>query len=158
MPGMTILVLSKYLSLFGGHLAIASLLALKLANSISSPIVDLRQFADAIRSQDYKRPLSLFTHYEEIRETADRFEQLKQKLGEETHDRQEAQHNLRLKEREYASLVENLNAGIYRTTVDGELISANSAFARLYGYESVDAMRKLNMAEFYSSKSVRQNY
>jgi diguanylate cyclase (GGDEF)-like protein/PAS domain S-box-containing protein len=47
---------------------------------------------------------------------------------------------LRLAEEEYRGLFENAVFGIYRTTVDGRLLRANAALARLNGYSSAAEM------------------
>jgi diguanylate cyclase (GGDEF)-like protein/PAS domain S-box-containing protein len=43
-------------------------------------------------------------------------------------------------ERRYHSLFENAIEGIFRTTPDGQYLDANPALARIYGYESPDAL------------------
>ncbi|MGH8370322.1 MAG: PAS domain-containing protein, partial [Gammaproteobacteria bacterium] len=43
-------------------------------------------------------------------------------------------------ERKYRSIFENALEGIYQSTPDGRIISANPALARILGYESMDAM------------------
>ena len=48
----------------------------------------------------------------------------------------EAEQALRRSEANYRSLFENVLDGIYRTTVDGQLLAANPALVRMLGYES----------------------
>src|ERR1700733_2406450 len=43
---------------------------------------------------------------------------------------------LRRAEEKYRSIFENATVGIFQTSPDGKYISANSALARIYGYDS----------------------
>jgi PAS domain S-box-containing protein len=52
----------------------------------------------------------------------------------------ETQDGLRLSEENYRSIFENALEGIARTSFDGRLLSANPAFARMFGYASPEAM------------------
>jgi diguanylate cyclase (GGDEF)-like protein/PAS domain S-box-containing protein len=47
---------------------------------------------------------------------------------------------LRAAERRYHSLFENAIEGIFRTTPDGQYLDANPALARIYGFETPDAL------------------
>jgi PAS domain S-box-containing protein len=59
-------------------------------------------------------------------------------------DRKESHQALREAERRYYNLFENAIEGIFRTTLEGEVIDANPALARIYGFESpVELMRSL---------------
>ncbi|MBN2079507.1 MAG: PAS domain S-box protein [Spirochaetes bacterium] len=57
----------------------------------------------------------------------------------------------------HRSLIENLPIGIFRTTPGprGQFIMANSAFARMCGYDSVDEVLALDVAEVYADRSQR---
>jgi PAS domain S-box-containing protein len=46
-------------------------------------------------------------------------------------------------EREYRSLFDNASEGIFQTTPDGKIISANRALARMYGYDSPEQLMEL---------------
>ncbi|GEM_PF-470311 len=48
----------------------------------------------------------------------------------------QVEETLRVSERQYRNLFENSMEGIFQTTQEGNLISANIAFARMFGYES----------------------
>ncbi len=52
-------------------------------------------------------------------------------------------------EQKYQELVEEVPVGIYKSTPDGKLIEANHALAHLMGFESVEALKKINVADGY---------
>lgn len=55
-------------------------------------------------------------------------------------DRQKAEWALTEAERKYRSIWENSANGIYQVTKDGKIISANPAMAKIFGYDSPDAL------------------
>lgn len=55
-------------------------------------------------------------------------------------ERQKAEFALRQAETKYRSIFENAVEGIFQTTPEGRYLSANSALAGIYGYETVDKM------------------
>lgn len=58
---------------------------------------------------------------------------------------------------EHKSIIDNLPEGIFKTTIEGEILLANMALAKLLGYDSVDELMKLNVAEnIYSDKEERK--
>ncbi len=48
--------------------------------------------------------------------------------------------NLQQAEEKYRSFFENSTEGIFRTTLDGRIVAVNAAYAKLFGYNSPDAM------------------
>jgi PAS domain S-box-containing protein len=55
----------------------------------------------------------------------------------------------------YPSIIESIPIGIYRTLYDGTIIYANSALARLLGFENVDELKQYNIGEFYVEQGDR---
>ncbi len=55
-------------------------------------------------------------------------------------NRKRAEEALRQAEEKYRNIFENATEGIFQTTIDGGVLSANPAFAHLFGYESADEM------------------
>jgi PAS domain S-box-containing protein len=49
----------------------------------------------------------------------------------------------------HRTLFEELPVGIYRSTLAGEVLEANPAFARLLGFDDVEAVRGVRMSELY---------
>jgi len=59
----------------------------------------------------------------------------------------------------YRSLFENVHDGIYRSTPEGKIISANPSLVKMLGYESEDELRKLNIAkDLYYSDDERNRF
>ena len=61
-------------------------------------------------------------------------------LLQEVRERAKAEAALRQAELKYRSIFENANEGIFQSTVDGRYLSVNPAMARIYGYESTQAL------------------
>ena len=70
---------------------------------------------------------------------------INQGLEKEIADRKLAEEALLYSEREHRSIFDNATMGIYRSTVDGRLVKANDAFAKMLGYDSVDEVLKCDM-------------
>jgi len=54
-------------------------------------------------------------------------------------------------EQRYRSLIEGAAYGIFRTSVEGQILDANPALAQMLGYGSVDELLALNMSAIYQS-------
>ena len=63
-------------------------------------------------------------------------------------------------EKRYKKIVENAAGGIFQIASDGSIMSGNPSFARIIGYDSVDAMiaKDFNIREIYASYDDRKNY
>lgn len=57
-------------------------------------------------------------------------------LEKEVAERKKAEETLRHSEQNFRDLFENAVAGIYQTTQEGRILTANEAFAKMYGYNS----------------------
>jgi len=66
----------------------------------------------------------------------------------------DAEDRLRKSEARYRSLIQGAAYGIYRTTLDGQILDANPAIAAMLGY-TVDELKTLNMSSLYQSVSDR---
>jgi two-component system, LuxR family, sensor kinase FixL len=68
--------------------------------------------------------------------------------------------NLTESEERYRTLVNNLNIGVFRTTIDaeGKFISVNPALVELLGFDSEKEMRNHNVVDFYPDKEARFNF
>ncbi|HEO71485.1 MAG TPA: PAS domain S-box protein [Candidatus Hydrogenedentes bacterium] len=75
-------------------------------------------------------------------------------------DRKRAEAALRASEERYRSLVENLPIGIYRNTPGphGALIMANSALARIHGFDSVAELLDTPVGELYADAAERARF
>jgi len=60
-------------------------------------------------------------------------------------------------EQKFRSLVENLNVGVYRNTIDpdGYFIQVNPALARMFGYDSTQEIMDIKVIDFYMEPQQR---
>jgi PAS domain S-box-containing protein len=74
-------------------------------------------------------------------------------------ERKKAEQAMRGSEAKYRSLVENVLDGVYQTTPDGEILTANPALARMLGYDSETDLLLLNIEkELYVNSEERRQY
>jgi len=71
-------------------------------------------------------------------------------------ERKQADELLTESETRYRSLLENLPVGVFRSTLKGEVLSANSAMAKIYGYQSVEELLKVPAADYYARENLRE--
>ncbi len=70
-----------------------------------------------------------------------------------------AAETLRQSDADYRSLFENIPDGIYRTTPDGQILSANPALVRMFGYENEEEFKnKFRADQLYLHPADRQKY
>ena len=55
----------------------------------------------------------------------------------------------------YASLLGGLEAGFFRTTIEGEYIEVNQAFADMFGYDSIDDVKRTSVTRLYANPEAR---
>lgn len=55
--------------------------------------------------------------------------------------RKQAEERLRASETHYRDLFENASLAIFQSALDGEIITVNSAFARMFGYQSAEELK-----------------
>ena len=65
---------------------------------------------------------------------------------------------LQQSELRYKSLFEANLAGVYKSTVTGNILECNSAFVKMFGYSSVEEVLNINATQFYPDEEERQNY
>ncbi|MBU1612530.1 MAG: EAL domain-containing protein, partial [Proteobacteria bacterium] len=75
-------------------------------------------------------------------------------------ERKMAQEALACSEEKYRSIFENSIEGIFQSTIDGTLLAANPAMARILGHDSVDALLKAGQDTryFYKDLNDRNRY
>ena len=59
-------------------------------------------------------------------------------------------------EEQYRTLQANLPVGVFRSTPDGRIISANEAMVRMYGYDSAEDLMKVRSVDFYYDPEERR--
>jgi PAS domain S-box-containing protein len=77
---------------------------------------------------------------------------------EDITQRKIAEKDLQESEEKFRSLVENLNVGVYRNTIDpgGYFIQVNPAFARMFGYDSISEIMEIKVMDFYQDPHLRK--
>lgn len=60
------------------------------------------------------------------------------------------------KEQSFNKTIDNLPLGIFRSSVDGKMLSANLATAKIYGYNSIDEILNRTATDFYTNDSDRE--
>ncbi|MCX8037069.1 MAG: PAS domain S-box protein [Candidatus Sumerlaeia bacterium] len=80
--------------------------------------------------------------------------------GEDITEQREAEHALKMSEQRYRTLFENLPIGLYRNTPGrkGAFIAANSAIARMFGYDTVEEFLQVNVADLYQDPAERKAF
>jgi two-component system sensor histidine kinase/response regulator len=73
-------------------------------------------------------------------------------------DRKKAEEALAESEERYRTLIQNLPVGLFRTTAGGKgrFVTANPAMARLVGYETVDELMGVEVADLYLDPDARR--
>lgn len=74
-------------------------------------------------------------------------------------DKKRIENELVRSEEKYRNIFERSSLGIYRTTMEGELLDINIAFAHMFGFESIEEAKKLirYVPDLYLYPSERQN-
>jgi PAS domain S-box-containing protein/excisionase family DNA binding protein len=74
--------------------------------------------------------------------------------------RKRAEEALRRSERQYRTLSENIPVGIFRTTADpaGRIISANTALARMFGFDHPEDITDRRVVDFYAELTARSAF
>jgi PAS domain S-box-containing protein len=71
-------------------------------------------------------------------------------------DRKKAEQQLVESERKYRTLVENINSGIFRVSVEGKLLQCNPAFLEMFGYDSIEEINKSDLSLLYVNQDDRE--
>ncbi|HET9646086.1 MAG TPA: ATP-binding protein, partial [Burkholderiaceae bacterium] len=111
---------------------LAAVVAILVARSISRPVRQLTHAAQLIAEGDLTHRVRIDAR-DEIGELAQRFNTMTERL-------QQLLEELGRSEAEYRGIYTNALEAIWRTSLDGRLLSANPAAARLLGYSSPDEL------------------
>lgn len=93
-------------------------------------------------------------HLEKDRLTPARLERVLQFAVE----RQQATSALRTAEAEYRGLFENALEGVYRSSPDGRLLTANPSLLRMLGYESIEELLEIDLRDLYVNPEDREKW
>lgn len=73
-------------------------------------------------------------------------------------ERRKAETKIRESEEKYRSYFENDLAGSYMSTVDGKILACNPAFARIFGFDTVEAVLKTGAVDLYITPGHRKDF
>lgn len=79
-------------------------------------------------------------------------------VQEDVTGRKESEKALRESEERYRQFFEDDLTGDFISTVDGRILSCNPAFARIYGFESVEEVLRTNADSLYPARDDRENF
>jgi two-component system cell cycle sensor histidine kinase/response regulator CckA len=79
-----------------------------------------------------------------------------QAIARDISKQRDAEDRLRHSEARYRSLIDGAAYGIYCSTVEGVILAANPALARMLGYNSVEELRRFTMDDVYASPEQRR--
>ena len=79
-------------------------------------------------------------------------------VQEDITDRKESERALRESEKRYRDFFEDDLTGDFISTVEGKILSCNPAFARIYGFGSVEEVMSTSAESLYTSKENREAY
>jgi len=84
-------------------------------------------------------------------------------LNKEITERKRAEEALAESEEKFRTIIENINVGLYRLAIErnehgpyGRLILANSALVAILGYESINSLMGINIADHYEGPEDRK--
>ncbi|MEI6207862.1 MAG: AAA family ATPase [Desulfuromonadales bacterium] len=86
---------------------------------------------------------------------------LYENLSKEVEERRQAEEALRESEKKFRNIVDNAVEGIFQTTYDGTLVTANLALAKMLGYNSVEegfAFLKHSISNLYEDPARRLEF
>jgi len=79
-------------------------------------------------------------------------------VNQDITQRKKAEEQLRQSEERYRQFFEDDLTGDFISTVEGKILSCNPAFARIYGFDSVEDVLNTNAESFYLSREDRENF
>jgi len=80
-------------------------------------------------------------------------------LNTEIEERRKVEAALRDSEEKYRTLVDNINIGVFRSITGlGQFVQANPAMAKIFGYESVDEFKKIEVVDLYQNTDDREKF
>lgn len=77
-------------------------------------------------------------------------------ISRDVTERKQAEEALKESERKYHDLFNNAVQGIFQSSVDGRLLSANTALLTMLGYDSFEELASMNLADVYANPDERR--
>lgn len=123
----------------------------ELARAFNKMIDDLRSSREKI--ENWGKELE-----NKVRERTIQLERSEKALLNILMDFKEANEKLKASEQKYRRFFEDDLTGDFISTIDGKLIDCNPAYARIFGYDSVEEIKKENTVSRYSSSDARTEF
>lgn len=79
-------------------------------------------------------------------------------LAQERSSRRRAEDALARSEARYREVLDHINAGIYWSTPDGQILDANPAFIAMFGFESKEELGKVTASDLYANPDDRRRF
>ncbi|NOR88152.1 MAG: PAS domain S-box protein, partial [Bacteroidales bacterium] len=91
----------------------------------------------------------------ELQKLQEENESLKNLCDQNKVDHKHSLDALQHSENRYSSLVNNLPVGIFRSTIEGKVVSINPVMVEIYGYDSIEELLNVPATEYYSQDNDR---
>ncbi|MGE4291783.1 MAG: response regulator [Desulfovibrio sp.] len=127
-------LLYKALAIFGLTLPLILFAGWYLGRRIGLPIIAMKEGAERIGQGGLETRIQVDSN-DEIGALAGSLNQMAAKLSQ-------ARNDLSGMVEQYRNIFENASEGIYQSTMDGKLLTANSALVRMLGFESLEQLRE----------------
>jgi len=131
---------------------LAILTSLSIAQAIAGRIGEISQASLRIAAGDFKTRLKI-ERTDEIGKLADNFNLMTEQLAQRTAD-------LCASEARFRSLVENVNIGVYQSSIeeDGRFIQVNPAMVQMFDYPAMVLLLKVPLSQLYHDAADRQYF
>ncbi len=131
---------------------LAIFISLTIANAIAKTVNKISQAALQVAGGDLKTRLDV--------QSKDELGQLVENFNRMTAQLAVRGAALRQSEEKFHSLVENVNIGVYRATLDGKgvFLQLNSAMAHIFGYSSANELLRIPIADLYQNAADREQF
>jgi PAS domain S-box-containing protein len=110
------------------------LTGIMLRMSLKRPLIRLNKIVASYAAGEYNPSMQDVTHLE-LQPLVNTLNQMGRKIEQHLS-------TIRRAEKKYRSIFENALEGIYQSTLEGRILSANPAFARILGYDSPEQLMK----------------
>ena len=128
------------------------MISLVVANTVAYPLIKISKAALSIAEGDLQIRLEVKTQ-DEIGQLSRNFNCMTEQLALRGAALQRS-------EEQYRSLVDNINIGVYRATLDGggSFLQMNPAMVHIFGYSSIGVMMKVSIVELYQNAAERDRF
>ena len=133
-----------------------------MTNRITESQKELKEHAEKLDIRVKERTAELEKQYEKSEKQRianlvimNDLNRITKNLKSEITERKKTEKELIGSEERYRSLVTNLPVGIFRSTLQGKVIFANTAMVEIYGYESVEELLRIPAEDYYTLRDGR---